>query len=152
VQSSLKDVCCLLRRSPAVLRYTVGHGALDEMVSHHKEKLVLIRSAQRGLIMQQLHHANEVRDFDAIGKGNSARLTPEGVRARHRIDRELSNPEFEPEAYTDPYRTKVLSMFEEKSKAGRSRSRRARIGDRYPNGAQAEPGRKPSRARRFRTK
>ena len=32
------------------------------------------------------------------------------------MGRQLYNPEFEPEAYTDLYRTKVLSMIEAKSK------------------------------------
>jgi non-homologous end joining protein Ku len=39
------------------------------MVSNDKEKLVLIRAAQGGLIMQVLHYANEVRDFGCDTEG-----------------------------------------------------------------------------------
>ena len=93
----------------------VGRGALAEMVSHDKEKLVLIRSAQRGLIMQQMYYANEVRDFGAIGKGNGARLTPEEFELATGLIEKLSNPEFEPENYSDLYRAQVLAMIEGKS-------------------------------------
>ncbi len=93
----------------------VGRGALAEMVSHDKEKLVLIRSAQRGLIMQQLFYANEVRDFGAIAKSDGARLTPEEFELATGLVEKLSNPEFEPENYSDVYRAQVLEMIEEKS-------------------------------------
>ena len=94
----------------------VGRGALAEMVSHDKEKLVLIRSAQRGLIMQQMYYANEVRDFGAIAKGDGARLTPEEFELATGLIEKLSNPEFEPENYSDAYRAQVLAMIEGKSK------------------------------------
>jgi DNA end-binding protein Ku len=41
-----------------------GRVALAEMVSGGKEKLVLIRSAKGGLILQTMFYANEIRDFD----------------------------------------------------------------------------------------
>ena len=77
---------------------------------------MLFRSAQGGLIMQVMYYANEVRDFDAIAKGDGARLTPEEFQLATGLMEKLSNPEFEPEAYSDVYRTQVLSMIEEKSK------------------------------------
>jgi DNA end-binding protein Ku len=38
--------------------------ALAEMVSHGKERLVLIRSAKGGLVLQVMFYADEIRDFD----------------------------------------------------------------------------------------
>jgi DNA end-binding protein Ku len=50
-----------------------GRVAIAEMVSYGKERLVLIRPAKGGLVLQVMFYANEVRDFDQIPK-------PEGVR------------------------------------------------------------------------
>lgn len=77
---------------------------------------MLFRSAQGGLIMQVMYYANEVRDFDAIAKGDGARLTPEEFQLATGLMEKLSSPEFEPGAYSDVYRTQVLSMIEEKAK------------------------------------
>lgn len=52
-----------------------GRVALAEMVSRGKEKLVLIRSAKSGLILQTMYYANEIRDFNEIPKGEASRLT-----------------------------------------------------------------------------
>jgi DNA end-binding protein Ku len=43
-----------------------GRVALAEMVSRGKEKLMLIRSAKGGLVLQTMFYANEIRDFDQV--------------------------------------------------------------------------------------
>ena len=44
-------------------------------MSHNKENLVLIRSAQDGLILQVMFYKNEIRDFAAVPKEHSERPT-----------------------------------------------------------------------------
>jgi ATP-dependent DNA ligase len=48
-----------------------------QLVAHNKESLVLIRSVKRGLILHFLFFKNEIRDFDAIAKGEGIKLPGE---------------------------------------------------------------------------
>jgi DNA end-binding protein Ku len=94
----------------------VGRAALAEMVSHEKENLVLIRAAKGGLIMQVMYYANEIRDFGAIPKAEQEKLDTAEIDLASGLIIKLSSEEFEPEAYTDEYRERVLAMIEEKQK------------------------------------
>ena len=51
-----------------------GRVALAQTVFHNKESLVLIRSVKRGLILHFLFFKNEIRDFDAIVKGEDIKI------------------------------------------------------------------------------
>ena len=51
-----------------------GRVALAQTVFHNKESLVLIRSVKRGLVLHFLLFKNEIRDFDAIAKGEGIKL------------------------------------------------------------------------------
>jgi DNA end-binding protein Ku len=95
-----------------------GKVALAEMVSHNKENLVLIRPAKRGLVLQTMFYANEVRDFGAVPKAENQRPTRGELELAQSLVEKLSSKEFEPEAYIDIYRTQVLAMLEEKVKGG----------------------------------
>jgi DNA end-binding protein Ku len=95
-----------------------GKVALAEMVSHNKENLVLIRPAKFGLVLQVMFYANEVRDFGAIPKGEGVWPTRGELELARSLVEKLSSPEFEPERYSDLYRTQVLAMLEEKVKGG----------------------------------
>jgi DNA end-binding protein Ku len=96
----------------------VGRVALEEMVSHNKENLVLVRPAKRGLVLQTMFYANEVRDFAAIPKAENQRPTRGELELAQSLVEKLSSPDFEPETYSDMYRTQVLAMLEEKVKGG----------------------------------
>ena len=68
--------------------------------------------------MNQLRsfYTDEIRDFDAIPKGNHERLTPDELELATRLLEKLSSDDFEPEAYTDEHRARVLAKIEEKKK------------------------------------
>ena len=51
--------------------------ALAQTVFHNKESLVLIRSVKRGLLLHFLFFKNEIRDFDAIAKGENVKTPTE---------------------------------------------------------------------------
>jgi DNA end-binding protein Ku len=93
-----------------------GRVALAEMVSRGKEKLVLIRPAKGGLILHSMFYANEIRDFNDIPKGEASRLTAAEFELANGLVEKLSSENFEPEAYEDDYRNRVLAMIEEKTK------------------------------------
>ncbi len=91
-----------------------GRVALAEMVFHDRERLVLIRPAKGGLVLQVMFYATEVRDFSAIPKAENERLTPEEFELAAGLIEKLSSNAFEPEAYTDEYRERVQAMIEAK--------------------------------------
>jgi DNA end-binding protein Ku len=94
---------------PAALRWRNG-------LSHNSESLVLIRSVKRGLILHFLFFKNEIRDFDAIAKGEDIKLPGEQLELGMNLIEKMSSPDFEPERYADEYRERALAMIEQKVK------------------------------------
>jgi len=93
-----------------------GRVALAQTVFHNKESLVLIRSVKRGLILHFLFFKNEIRDFDAIAKGEDIKLPSEQLELGRGLIEKMSSPDFEPERYADEYRERALAMIEQKVK------------------------------------
>jgi len=93
----------------------VGKVALAKFVMRGKENLVIVRAAQKGLMMHTMYFANEVRSFDEIPKGESAKITGAETSLAIRLIDELSNDEFEPEKYHDEYSERVLNLVNEKA-------------------------------------
>ena len=93
----------------------VGKVALAKFVMRGKENLVIVRAAQKGLMMHTMYFANEVRNFDEIPKGESAKITGAETSLAIRLIDELSNDEFEPEKYHDEYSERVLNLVNEKA-------------------------------------
>jgi DNA end-binding protein Ku len=93
----------------------VGKVALAKFVMRGKENLVIVRPAQKGLMMHTMYFANEVRNFDEIPKGESAKITGAETSLAIRLIDELSNDEFEPEKYHDEYSERVLKLVNEKA-------------------------------------
>lgn len=84
--------------------------ALAKFIMRGKESLVVIRSAQDGLMLHTMYFADEIRDFGEIDKGQSAKVREGELQlAIHLID-ELSSEEFKPEEYQDDYRLRVLDL------------------------------------------
>src|SRR5918995_186388 len=93
-----------------------GRVAIAELVSRGKEQLVLIRSYKKGLVLHTMYHADEVRDFQQIPKGEKVKVSEEEVELGIRLIDRLTSEEFKPENYQDEYRIRVLAILDEKSK------------------------------------
>lgn len=93
----------------------VGRVALATFVMRGKENLVIVRSARSGLMMHTMYFADEVRNFDEVPKGESAKISAAETDLAVRLIEELSNDEFEPEKYEDEYAKRVMSMVNEKA-------------------------------------
>jgi len=93
----------------------VGKVALAKFVLRGKENLVIVRSAQKGLMMHTMYFADEVRSFDEIPKGESAKITSAESGLAVRLVEELSNDEFEPQKYEDEYAQRVLELVNKKA-------------------------------------
>jgi DNA end-binding protein Ku len=92
-----------------------GKVALAKFVMRGKENLVIVRPAQKGLVMHTMYFYNEVRNFDEIGKGETAKISSSETKLATRLIDELSNDAFEPEKYEDEYAQRVLDMVKKKA-------------------------------------
>ena len=92
-----------------------GKVALAKFVMRGKESLVLVRPAMNGLMLHTMYFADEVRNFDEIPKGESAKVSEAETTLAIRLIGELSNEEFHPERFTDEYRQRVLEVVEQKA-------------------------------------
>jgi DNA end-binding protein Ku len=92
-----------------------GKVALAKFVMRGKENLVLIRPAMAGLMLHTMYFADEVRNFDEISKGESAKINEAETNLAIRLIDELSNEEFRPEQFEDEYRQRVLELVEQKA-------------------------------------
>jgi DNA end-binding protein Ku len=93
---------------------SAGRVALAKFVMRGKENLVLIRSAQEGLMLHTMYFADEIRDFGDVDKGEDAKLKPGELELAQRLVKELSSESFKPDKYADEYRDRVLEAVEAK--------------------------------------
>jgi DNA end-binding protein Ku len=91
-----------------------GQVALARYVMRGKESLVLIRPAQNGLMLHAMYFADEVRNFDEIDKGQSAKIKEGELDLALQLINGLASEHFSPERYTDEYRHRVLGMINQK--------------------------------------
>lgn len=92
-----------------------GKVALAKFVMRGKENLVLVRSAQAGLMLHIMYFADEVRSFDDISKGEGAKISAAETNLALRLIEELSNEEFNAAQYEDEYRQRVLDLVNSKA-------------------------------------
>ncbi len=90
--------------------------AIAELVSRGKEQLVLIRPYRKGLALHTMYHADELRDFKQVPKGEKVNVIKAGLELGIGLVDRLTSDEFHPESYQDEYRLRVLAMLDEKSK------------------------------------
>ena len=93
----------------------VGKVALAKFVLRGKENLVIVRSARNGLVLHTMYFADEVRSFDEIAKGESAKISEAESQLAVRLIEELSTDAFEPDKYEDEYSQRVLDLVDKKA-------------------------------------
>ena len=92
----------------------MGRVAIGRFATRGRQQLVLIRSFQRGLVMQGLYYADEVRSFDDIEFGDEVTLKKTEVDLATQLIEQLSNDAFTPVRYEDGYRQAVLEAVDRK--------------------------------------
>jgi DNA end-binding protein Ku len=91
-----------------------GQAAVGRFATRGKHQLVLLREGRGGLIMQSLHHADEVRGFEEIDRGEGVDLKAGELELAVQLISQLASTAFEPEKYEDDYRKQVLELIERK--------------------------------------
>jgi DNA end-binding protein Ku len=90
-----------------------GLSALGRYSARGKQYLVMIRPKDGGLVMEQLHYADEVRSFDEVPKGEGE-VKAEELKLAVQFIRQSASDQFQPEKYEDEVRKRVLEQIERK--------------------------------------
>ena len=89
--------------------------ALAQYAVRGKSYLVLLRSTGDRLVMQQLYHADEVRDVDEVPGAHRSSKEAEVKLARQLID-QIAEEKFRPEKYGDVVRQRIEKLIQRKVK------------------------------------
>ena len=90
-----------------------GRVALAKWAARGKMYLVLIRAVDKGLIMQMLHYADEVRSMDEIPLGD-AEVKEAELKLAVQLIRQIAADEFRPENYEDEVRKRYHEAIQRK--------------------------------------
>ena len=91
-----------------------GVVAVAQHVSRGKERLVLIRPRETGLVLHALYYADEVRSFDEIDTGGEPKVRPNEIELARKLIDQLSVREFHPEQFADTYRERLQAVVDKK--------------------------------------
>ncbi len=94
------------------MRHT-SRAALAKYAARGKSYLVLLRPFQEGLIMQQLHYADELRPFSEVPLGD-AELKDGELNLALQLIEQTASDEFKPENYKDDVRNEIWDLVEKK--------------------------------------
>ncbi len=89
--------------------------ALAKFIMRGKESLVVVRSAQDGLMLHTMYYADEIRNFSEIDKGAAAKVKEGEIDLALNLIQQLSSDRFNSEQYEDEYRARVMEFVEQKA-------------------------------------
>jgi DNA end-binding protein Ku len=90
-----------------------GRSALAKWAARGKMYLVLIRPMGKGLVMQQLHYADEVRSMDEVPVGE-ADVKDSELKLAIQLVHQIAAEEFRPDQYEDDVRKRTKEAIQKK--------------------------------------
>jgi DNA end-binding protein Ku len=90
-----------------------GRCALAKWAARGKQYLVMLRATAEGIVMQQLHYADEVRTWDEIPVGD-AEIKDSELDLAVKLVEQIAADEFHPENYEDEVRKRMLEAIQSK--------------------------------------
>jgi DNA end-binding protein Ku len=90
-----------------------GLSALARYAARGKQYLVLVRPLEDGLVMEQLHYADELRAFSEVPLGEGE-VKPEELQLAVQIIKQAASESFEPQKYGDDVRKRMMEQIEGK--------------------------------------
>ncbi|MFC2948962.1 non-homologous end joining protein Ku [Virgibacillus sediminis] len=91
-----------------------GKIGIAKMIIRSKEQLAVIRVYQNTLVAETIHYPDEVRDVQDVPNVPEEGKTDEKELETAKMLVEQLTTEFNPEKYTDEYRTALLELIEDK--------------------------------------
>ena len=92
---------------------TTGRVALAKYAARGKQYLVMLRPAEKGLVMQQLLYADEVRPFSEV-EIEDADVAPKELDLAKLLVSQRATDKFEPETYEDDVKKRIHAQLERK--------------------------------------
>ena len=89
--------------------------AVANWVAAGRQHLVVLRPYEKGLVLHTMYYADEVRDFSAI-EIEDAPVREKEVQLAEMLINELTEKKFDPLAFKDEYRQRLLDRIRAKSK------------------------------------
>lgn len=96
----------------AAMRQT-GRSALAKWAARGKMYLVMVRAVEKGLVMQVLHYADEVRPISEVPIGETAVKEAE-LKLAVQLVEQIAAEEFRPDQYEDGVRKRYLEAIQRK--------------------------------------
>lgn len=90
-----------------------GRVAIGRYAARGRQHLVLVRPRENGLMLEQLHYADEIRSFSEVGVEDVEVKQSELELARQLID-QLASDTFDATAYRDDVRAQMMALIERK--------------------------------------
>jgi DNA end-binding protein Ku len=91
-----------------------GRVALARHAARGKQYLVMIRPIERGLVMQQLLYADEVRGLEDVPLPDVPVVRESELKLAHQLVDQISRETFEPTKYEDDVKKRTLADIERK--------------------------------------
>lgn len=91
-----------------------GRVGVAKFTMRGKERLVLIRPHDDGLMLHTMYYEDEVRTFKEIDHGANAPVKDSELSLAERLIADLTQKKFEPSKYKDNYRERVIEAAEQK--------------------------------------
>ena len=91
-----------------------GRVGLAKFTMRGKERLVLIRPHDDGLMLHTMYYEDEIRTFKEIDHGADAPVKDSELSLAQRLLADLTQKKFEPSKYKDNYRERVIAAAEQK--------------------------------------
>ncbi len=91
-----------------------GRVALARHAARGKQYLVMIRPIERGLVMQQLLYADEVRGLEDVPLPDVPTVRESELKLAHQLVDQISSETFEPTKYEDDVKKRTLADIERK--------------------------------------
>lgn len=91
-----------------------GLAAIARYAARGKQYLVMLRPADGGIALQQLHYADEVRDISEVPLGEAREPKKEELDLARRLVEQYANEEFQPGKYDDAVRQRLEEIIQAK--------------------------------------
>lgn len=91
------------------------YAAVAQITMHQRERTIIIRPYQNGLILHTIYYPNEIREVKEYGKNTVKNLKTQELDLAEQFARSLIKP-FRPAEFHDEYRERVMKLIESKSK------------------------------------
>ena len=90
-----------------------GYCAIAKISMHQREHTVVVRPYKGGMTMHTMFYADEVRDISEYGHIDGVEIKDQELKLAEQLIQSLEK-HFDPESYSDSYRTQLEAMIEAK--------------------------------------